>query len=107
MNVEMLPVEIVGLKNDLNPVIYTLRKQGCVHIDEVNNSPQISARPLALDRKTLSHQEELSFLLAQIDGLLEVLGCGDAGKVVPLPEGNLVEVRSCLGELGPKVSRLD
>ena len=106
MNVEMLPIEIVGLKDDLNPVIYTLRKQGCVHIDEVNDSPQISARPLTLDRKTLSRQEELSFLLARIDGLLDVLGYGDAGKVVSLPEGDLAEVRSCLDDLGPKVRAL-
>lgn len=106
MNIEMLPIEIVGLKDDLNRVMQTLRKQGCVHIDELNESPQVSARPLSLDRKTLSRQEELSYLLARIDGLLDILGCGEAVKSVNLPQGDLAEVRTCLDELGPKVRAL-
>jgi V/A-type H+/Na+-transporting ATPase subunit I len=106
MNIEMLPIEIVGLKDDLNRVMKTLRKQGCVHIDELNDSSQVSARPLSLDRKALSRQEELSFLLARIDGLIDVLGCGEAAKTDLLPQGDLVEIRSCLDELGPKVRTL-
>lgn len=106
MNVEMLPIEIVGLKADLNPVIRTLRKLGCVHIDELNDSPQVSARPLSLDRKTLSHQEELSFLLARVEGLLEILGCSELEKGAPMPESDLGVIRSCLDDLGPKVRTL-
>ena len=106
MNIEMLPIEIVGLKDNLNQVIHTLRKLGCVHIDELNDAPQVSARPLTLDRKALSRQEELSFLLARVDGLLVVLGCSENEKGNLLPEFDLGEIRTCLDELGPKVRTL-
>ena len=106
MNVEMLPIEIVGLKTDLQPVIHTLRNLGCVHIDEVASSPQVSARPLSLDREALGRQEELSFLVARVNGVLEILGGGQANKAASPPEIDLAEIRSSLEILGPKVQSL-
>ncbi len=73
MNIEMIPLEIVGLKNDLQVVLHSLRNVGCVHIDELSESPEVSARPLTLDREALRHQEEMGFLLARIDGLIDTL----------------------------------
>src|SRR5574341_1196550 len=73
MNIEMIPLEIVGLKNDLQVVLHSLRNAGCVHIDELSESPEVSARPLTLDREALRHQEEMGFLLARIDGLIDTL----------------------------------
>ena len=35
MNVAMIPVEIVGMKADLQTAIHALRGLGCLHIDEV------------------------------------------------------------------------
>jgi vacuolar-type H+-ATPase subunit I/STV1 len=61
MNVEMCPLEIVGLKSNLADTIQVLRDLGYVHIDELTETPEISARPLTLDRETLHLQEELSF----------------------------------------------
>ena len=63
MNLEMLPIEIIGLKSDLQIALKVLRRLGCIHIDELDETMQISARPLSLDRETLRAQEELSFLL--------------------------------------------
>ena len=60
MNLEMLPVEIMGLKTDLQTVLRILRQLGCVHIDDLIELPEISARPLALDPDMLRQQEELS-----------------------------------------------
>ncbi len=74
MNVEMLPLEIVGLKKDLYPVVQTLRSLGCLQIEDLAESPEISARPLSLDRETLRRQEELSFLVARIEGIMKALG---------------------------------
>jgi vacuolar-type H+-ATPase subunit I/STV1 len=74
MNIEMIPLEIVGLKTDLQTVLHKLRDVGCVHIDELSESPEVSARPLTLDREALRHQEEMGFLLARIEGLLDTLG---------------------------------
>lgn len=106
MNVEMLPIEIVGLKANLHPVIHTLRKLGCVHIDELAESPQVSARPLTLDREALGHQEELSYLLARVNGLLGIMGGSYATKHIPLPEFDLAEARSSVAELAPRVQTL-
>jgi len=106
MNIEMLPLEIVGMKSDLQTIIHTLRRLGCVHIDEVVESPAVSARPLTLDRETLRTVEELSFLVARLEGLLDVLGCKILQKTTFLPEDYLVEARSGVEALLPKVQAL-
>jgi V/A-type H+/Na+-transporting ATPase subunit I len=106
MNLEMAPIEIIGLKADLQPVIHTLRTLGCVHIDEITSSPQVSARPLSLDRETLGRQEELSFLLARVNGVLEILGGAQAVHSTPPAEIDLAEIRSSLAVLSPQVKSL-
>jgi len=73
MNIEMVPLVIVGLKTDLQDVLHSLRRAGCMHIDDLTESPEVAARPLTLDREALRQQEEMGFLLARIDGLLDVL----------------------------------
>jgi len=47
MNIDMLPLEIIGMKTDLQAVIHTLRLLGCVQIDSLADFPAVSARPLA------------------------------------------------------------
>jgi V/A-type H+-transporting ATPase subunit I len=106
MNIEMVPVEIVGLKTDLKVVLHTVRRAGCMQIEELSGLPEISARPLTLDRDTLRQQEELSLLVARIGGLLEALG-GIQQKPVISTSGNyLTEARVGVGELMPKVKAL-
>ena len=104
MNLEMVPIEIVGLKTDLQAVVHSLRQVGCMHIDELTDLPEVSARPLSLDRDTLRQQEELSLLAARIGGLLDVLG---GSKKIPetFPAGNniLLEARAGVDELMPLV----
>ena len=80
MNAEMVPLQIIGLKADLPRILRLLRRVGCVQIDDVADSPEISARPLALEREATRRQEALTFLVARIDSLLELLGSGS-----PLP----------------------
>lgn len=104
MNLEMLPLEIIGLKGDLQITLHTLRGMGCVHIDELAEAPEISARPLTLDRETLRLQEELVFLAARTDGLLEILGIREDGKQVGKSADYLAEARAGLAELMPKVA---
>ncbi len=106
MNLEMLPIEIIALKDDLTTVIQSLRKSGWMHIDDIKESPQVSARPLSLDRKALSHQEELSYLLARVGGMIEILGCSNVEKIIPESKADLVEIRSCLNNLEPIVRNL-
>ncbi|MFZ5910600.1 MAG: V-type ATP synthase subunit I [Chloroflexota bacterium] len=107
MNLEMIPVEILGLKTDLQTVLHTLRQLGCVHIDDLTELPEISARPLALDPGLLRQQEELSFLTARLGGLLDALGDGQQPEIENIPEGNyLVEAREGVENLMPKVQSL-
>jgi V/A-type H+-transporting ATPase subunit I len=112
MNLTMIPVEIVGLKSDLPAALHALRRLGCVHIDDLAEAPQVSARPLTLDREALRLQEELSFLVARIDGLLEMLGQAPGAppaalpQPAPAPEDCLAEARAGLERLVPEVQAL-
>jgi len=105
MNIEMLPLEIIGLKSDLQAVLHSLRRAGCVHIDELSESPEVSARPLTLDRETLRWQEEMGFLLARIEGLLETLGIPRQEAPQP-PGGDLNSLREGVEELVSQVQAL-
>jgi len=107
MNLEMIPVEIVGLKSDLQAVLHVLRRAGCVHIDDLSELPEISARPLALDPEMLRQQEELSFLTARIGGLLDTLGCSHLAGIEAAPDKSfLEEARKGVETLMPAVQAL-
>lgn len=106
MNLEMIPIEIIGMKRDLQVVLRVLRNLGCMHIEELSEMPETSARPLTLDRDTLHQQEELSFLAARIGGLLDVLGGARKNGATPLPENYLEEARQGVEELLPKVKEI-
>jgi V/A-type H+-transporting ATPase subunit I len=106
MNVEMFPLEIISLKSNLPDTIQILRDLGHLHIDELTETPEVSARPLTLDRETLRLQEELAFLVARIEGVLDELGENQSGDYT-LPIGEcLVEARVGVEALVPKVQSL-
>jgi len=107
MNLEMIPVEVVGLKTDLQMVLHILRQLGSVHIEDLTELPDISARPLALNPKMLRQQEELSFLTARLGGLLEALGDGRSQELESILEGDyLAEARTSVEKLMPQVQSL-
>ena len=107
MNVDMIPIKIIGLKTDLQSILHSLRKMACVQIEELTESSQVSARPLALDRETLRNQEKLSFLVAQLEGLLDTLG-GESSRIQPMPplDECLVKAQEGVDILLPKVQEL-
>jgi V/A-type H+-transporting ATPase subunit I len=106
MNISMLPVEIIGLKTDLIPILRALRNLGCVHIDETSDSPIVSARPLTLNRDMLQQQESRSFLLARIEGLLGTLGADQRKSALSISTVDLEEAQVGVEELLPKVQAL-
>lgn len=106
MTIEMARIQIVGLKQDLQVTVHALRQFGCVHIDEISESPEISARPLIMDRDTLRQQEELSFLAAQVGGVMDAFSIQPV-KNVQHPKGDfLAEVRSSVETLMQEVKAL-
>lgn len=106
MNIEMLPLEIIGMKTDLQAVIHTLRGLGCVQIDSLAEFPTISARPLVLDRDTLQNQEDMNFLVARLEGLLDILRYPEHSRAASLPENFLDQARLEVDHLLPKVQAL-
>jgi V/A-type H+-transporting ATPase subunit I len=106
MNLDMAPVQIVGLKKDLSLILQVLRQAGCVHIEELSGMPEISARPLTLDRETLRQQEELGLLVAKLGGLIDTLGGAREKPAPPAPAGCMAEARRGLEDLMPRVKEL-
>ena len=106
MNIEMVPLQIVGLKTDLKAIVQTLRRLGCVQIDPLDEATGISARKLTLDSEILHIQEEVSFLLARVEGLLDTLGEGAPHKGLLEMEDYLAEARESVDFLTPKIQSL-
>jgi V/A-type H+-transporting ATPase subunit I len=96
------------MKTDLQVVLRVLRKAGCMQIEQLSDMPGVSARPLTLDRETLRQQEELSFLVARIGGLLDALGGAQSKTEITQSsqENYLIEARKGVEELMPKVKAL-
>jgi len=106
MNIEMVPIQIIALKFDLEAAIRVLRQVGCVHIDTLVEVREISATPLSLDQQTLNKQEELGYLLARIKGLLDTLGRVETESTYPITEGYLTDARCGIETLLPQVQSL-
>jgi V/A-type H+-transporting ATPase subunit I len=106
MNTKMVPLVIIGLKSDLQTVLHSLRRLGCVHIDEIAESTDVLARPLSLDRETLKLQEDMSMLAAQVDGLIEIMGCNSPTNTPFGSDEYMTEARLGVDELMPKVKAL-
>ena len=106
MNIHMVPIEIFGLKNDLEVALNTLRDLGTVQIDKISEAPEVAVRPIRLDRDIVRNQEERSFILARIEGLLDMLDCEPA-HITQIPAGDhLAEARRNVDKLVPKVKQL-
>lgn len=106
MNIHMVPIEIFGLKNDLEVALNTLRDLGTVQIDKISEAPEVAVRPIRLDRNIVRNQEERSFILARIEGLLDMLDCEPA-HITQIPAGDhLAEARRNVDKLVPKVKQL-
>ena len=116
MNLEMTPLEIVGLKTDLRVTVHALQRLGCVQIDELTTVPGAPIRPLTIERGTLRTQEELKSVAARVEGFLDMLGCPSRPLTIPpeceeeaLPKGRdqgddyLALARAGVVELTPLV----
>ena len=115
MKLKMARLQIVGLKTHLVPTVGTLHRLGCVQIDDVSETSDISARPLRLDRDMVRMQEELGYLVARIEGLLSTLGVARVEPALSLVDRGLGETsatncaakaRAGLDALGPQVQAL-
>ncbi len=106
MTLKMTPLEIVGLKADLQTAIHTLQWVGCVQIEDLNDQPSALVRPLSVDLEGFRSQEELKATSAQVEGLLDALG-GGSSPVAGYPSREwLTEAQAGVAELAPEVQAL-
>jgi V/A-type H+-transporting ATPase subunit I len=106
MSLQMKRLQILGLKGDLQKVIRILHRLGCVQIDEITDAPDVVARPLTLDRETLRAQEELSLLVARIEGLIETMEIEEPKGAKTRGEATLEQAQAGVQELAPLVQSL-
>lgn len=108
MRLRMARLQIVSLKSRLAATVHTLHRLGCVQIEDLSEAPDVSVRPLHLDRDTVRTQEELGYLAAKIEGLLAVLGAGRVMAKMTVEAGAdcQTEARAGLETLGPQVQAL-
>jgi V/A-type H+/Na+-transporting ATPase subunit I len=104
MNIEMIPCEIIGFKQDLQVTVDILKNLACVQIDDIADSPQVSARPLTLSHDMLVNQEETNFLLAQVEGLLTALG-GDKKPDVEIHGNNSLITSANIDEVAMREAK--
>lgn len=106
MNIQMVPIEIFGLKSELKVALDTMRDLGTVQIDKISESPEVAVRPISLDREMVRIQEEKTFILARIEGLLDMLEC-EPVHITEIPAGDhLAEARQNIEKLVPKVRQI-
>ncbi len=75
MNIKMVPIEIIGMKEDIRSILTVIRQLGCIHVDDIANAPYVTARTYVPDHELVQHQEKINLTLARVEGLMESLGC--------------------------------
>lgn len=102
MNLAMVPVEIIGMKYDLQRFLAVLRELGCVQIESISDIQQVVARSLTVDTEGLKDQEGLTLLAGRIEGLIEVLSKYPRHGSPPPPAENPLDV----GEISQQIEQL-
>jgi len=103
---KMIPLEIVGLKSDLQATLQVLQRLGCVQIDALDHAPDVLLRPFTIDHETLRVQERTKSLAARVEGLLETLGCERITAAEYQPTDPFREASAGVDELLPQVQSL-
>lgn len=85
MRLEMVHLQIVGLKALLGGCVHRLHQLGCVQLEKLSDLSSPPVRPLHLEPDAVRQQEDLAQLVARLEGLLALLG--DAGAHLGVPAG--------------------
>jgi vacuolar-type H+-ATPase subunit I/STV1 len=108
MSHKMSHLQIIGLKFDLEATIHTLGELGCIHIDDVSETPELSITPLTIDAAMVRKQEELSLKLLQVNGIIDILGFNNklAAESLPPNDGSGERLLQEVSNLVPRVQAL-
>jgi len=72
MILEMSRVQIIGLKQHAEKVVAALHGFGGMQMDDIRDVPDITVRPYTVSEKTRARHEEISLLIASINGLVDL-----------------------------------
>ncbi len=109
MRLEMVPIQIVGLKPLLTATISCLHRLGCVQLEKLSDLASPPVRPLQLEAEAIRDQEEHAHLLARIEGLLSLLGSSRRGSPTAITGNGAdhrAEAQTGADELAPQVHAL-
>lgn len=110
MRLEMVHLQIVGLKALLGGCVHRLHQLGCVQLEKLSDLSSPPVRPLHLEPDAIRQQEDLAHLVARLEGLLALLG--DAGAHPSVPAGEAPDddcqeaAQAGADELAPQVRAL-
>ncbi|MCC6189775.1 MAG: hypothetical protein IT318_12140 [Anaerolineales bacterium] len=110
MRLEMVHLQIVGLKALLGGCVHRLHQLGCVQLEKLSDLSSPPVRPLHLEPDAIRQQEDLAHLVARLEGLLALLG--DAGAHPGVPAGEAPDddcqaaAQAGADELAPQVRAL-
>lgn len=107
MLLKMIRVQIIGTRAQLDASIAALQRLGVLQIEDATKSSAL--KNLSLDEANLRHQEELGFLAARVDALLQILPASEnhaqtADWTPPLTSKDLAEwTREQLDRISPPI----
>ncbi len=105
----MARVQIWGMKENLEKAIPVLHNFGQLQIDDVREVPDALIQPFEISESIQSQQEEVTLLIASINGLIELFSRLKKSKgEVPLSaEEDYLSIKSRVGELTSQVQYLN
>ena len=105
MKLPMTRLQIIGLKRDLMPTLRTLHHLGCVQIDDVSAQENLAVRPWQSDETTIRQREELTHLVAELEGLLATFAQADTDSYPVWQDSCLDEARADITAVTPQVQQ--
>jgi len=107
MILEMTRVQIVGIRGDLQRAVRKLHQIGTLQIDNIHNIPDAPIQEFSINPETQKGQEDSRYLITQIQGLIQTLGCEQAAPADSLSDIAPREIRAQINTLSPRVQELN
>lgn len=76
---------IIGLREDLVPVLHVLGALGCVDVEQASLLPGLEVPRLVVDPELVREQEDLNRQLFRVNSLIEMLGINKIGEPQSIP----------------------
>lgn len=106
MALEMARIRMIGMKTDLQNVMLTLRKLGCVHIDDISDAADSDLQSFELEDEYRQKQKKLDKMLSEIEGIQNALDCQNDVEPEQYNEDYLDEAEAGIKEIAPQIEEI-